>query len=51
MPGNRFSGQYPVVEFPRPLQLVQVFGANVVEIFLQHVEQFQAAVEQRFAGQ
>jgi hypothetical protein len=36
--GHGLAGQYPVMQFPCPLQLVQIFGANMLEILLEHAE-------------
>ncbi len=33
---DAFQGQDPVVEFPRPHELVKVFGSEMVEVFLQY---------------
>jgi hypothetical protein len=35
-----------VVQLLRSLQLVKVFGAHVAQVFLQHGQQLEAAVEQ-----
>src|SRR6266496_1437007 len=37
--GDGLRGEQPVVELPRALELVQVFGAHVAHVFLQHGEQ------------
>ena len=36
VPGYGLSGPDPVVEFPGPLQLVQVLGTEMIEVLLQH---------------
>ena len=35
---HAFRGQDPVLKFPRPLKLVEVFGPERGEIFLQHAQ-------------
>lgn len=36
--GDAFRGQHTVMKLPCPLQLVQVFGAEMGEIFREHGE-------------
>src|SRR3990172_5490908 len=42
--GHRFRRQDPVMEFPGALQLVQVLGAEAVEILSQHRQALQGTV-------
>src|SRR5437016_4356287 len=44
--GHGLRGQKPVVQLPRALERVKVFGAHVAHVFLQHGEQLEAALEQ-----
>ena len=39
-----------MLKFPRPLQLMEVLGTEMVEVFLEHFEQLQTTGEQRFVG-
>ena len=48
--GHALGGEHPVMQFPGPLKLVQVLGAHMVHVFLQHLKQFQSAVEHRRVG-
>ena len=36
--GDAFRSQHPVMKLPCPLELVQIFGAEMSEIFLEHAE-------------
>jgi hypothetical protein len=39
MSGHRLAGHDPMLQLPCPLQLVQVLGADVLEILRQRAEQ------------
>ena len=38
------------MELPCPLKLMKVFGSEMVEVFLQHLQQLQPPGEQRLVG-
>lgn len=42
MTGHRLRRPYLMIEFPGALQLMEVFGAQMLQVFLIHGEQFQA---------
>ena len=48
--GHAFRGQDTMLKLPAALQLMQIFGAKMLSVFLQHSQKLNPACEQRLIG-